>query len=660
MASNVLEEVLDCPSLPTLPSVAVQLLELTRDPDAKVGDISALVRQDLGLAAKVLKTVNSSYYGLSKPCGSIDRALMYLGLNTVKSLVLGFSLVETTNAVGTDSVFDLSTHWRASLHGAVAARELAILTGAAEPDDAFTGGLFRDVGMLAMFVSLEERYEDVLSEAGPRRSNLCLIEKQRLGLTHAEAGRALADKWSLPAEIANAIALHHDGDKAVGRECALARVVALGCIASEALANNGSKVKARELGDMASKWFGYRGDIEPVLESISAGTMTLAKLFNVDVGDEPNIKQIMSQASDQSFELQMETQRQADQMAQKASTDGLTGISNRAEFDRVLGDAYGQASAEDGDLCVIFMDADKFKNVNDTHGHAAGDAVLVELARRVRETVGENGTACRYGGEEFAVVLPGVDTDGGAEIGEQIRGAIEASAFDLSGVEDAPDELAVTVSVGVSAMDSADRARVRSAEKLVLEADGAVYAAKKAGRNRVKVFGRLRDVDGLAERSSGGRAQREGSVEGSSGAAAAGDGMVILLIEDDALAATLLKTVLGRNGRARVEWLSTGSRAAKRLEMIDAGEAPAPDLIVADLGLPGKTGLELLRATRASSVMREAPFVIMTASTEAEDLEVCKQAGATAFVRKTDMCSELPKWVDRLLTTAREQDTQAA
>ncbi len=663
MANEVLEKILGCPSLPSLPSVAVQLLDMTKDPDAKVGDISMLVQQDQGLAAKVLKTVNSSYYGLAKPCGSIERAVMYLGLNTVKSLVLGFSLVETTGSVGEDSVFDLKVHWRTSLHGAVAARELAVITNVAEPDDAFTGGLFQDVGMLAMFVALEHEYEDVLQESGPRRSNLCLIEQQRLGLTHPEAGAALAGKWSLPSEIVNAIAMHHEGDKAVGREAALARIVALGCIAAEALATGASPVKTREFADKAREWFKITGDISPILESIASGTTMLAKLFNVDVGEEPNIRVIMSQASDRAFELQMETQRQADEMAEKASTDGLTNISNRAEFDRLLGEAYAETQSGGAALSVIFMDADKFKNVNDTHGHAAGDAVLIELARRVKETVSDRGRVCRYGGEEFAVVLPGVGIEQSKDIGEEIRSAIEAAPFDLTAVEDTPDELPVTISVGVSAMDAADPARVRSAEKLVLEADEAVYAAKKAGRNRVKVFGRLRDIDEAAAAVAPAETNeapiepvrnRDVAVPSEGGAP------LILLFEDDALAATLLKTVLSKGGKARVEWLSTGSRAAKRLEQIASGALPAPDLIIADLNLPGVPGIDLLRTARAAPAIAETPFVIMTASSEAEDQRLCKEAGATEYVRKVDLCAGLPKWVETLLTAARGGAMQAA
>lgn len=660
MSQAVLNEILDCPSLPSLPSVAVQLLELTKDPDAKVKDISLLVQQDQGLAAKVLKTVNSSYYGLSKPCGSIERALMYLGLNTVKSLVLGFSLVETTDAIGEDAVFDLQAHWQGSIMGAVAARELALRTQAAEPDDAFTAGLFQDVGMLAMFVAIEEKYTEVLREAGPRRNNLCLIEQQRLGLSHAQVGAALVSKWNLPKDIAFAVEQHHSGEQAVGREASLARIVSLGRLAAEAMGGKGSSVKAREFESLLREWFKLTAGAQEIFEGIAEGTATLAKLFNVEIGESANIKRLMSEASERAMEIQLQTQRQAEEMTERATTDGLTKIANRGEFDKDLASAFDAVQSKGAGLCVIFMDADRFKSVNDTHGHAAGDAVLVELARRVTEAVGSQGRAYRYGGEEFAVILPGLGVDGGSVIGENIRAAVEAAPFDLAHVEDAPDELPVTVSVGVSAMDAADPARVRSAEKLVLEADEAVYAAKKGGRNRVKVFGRLRDIDDMAGGRAGSPEDRSAPAPVTPGPAQAGESPLILLVEDDALAATLLKTILSKGGRARVEWISTGTRAATRIEQINAGQADAPDLIVADLELPGVNGVDLLRAARATDALAATPFVIMTASSEAEDQSVCTEAGATAFVRKVDLCSELPKWVERLLTTANTKSDAAA
>ena len=91
----VIDQILACKRLPSLPWVAIQILELTRDQNASSADIAQCVEMDQALSGKILKTINSSFYGLSSPCPSISRAINYLGMNTVRSLVLGFSLVES-------------------------------------------------------------------------------------------------------------------------------------------------------------------------------------------------------------------------------------------------------------------------------------------------------------------------------------------------------------------------------------------------------------------------------------------------------------------------------------------------------------------------------------------------------------------------------------
>ncbi len=164
MSSSTLDQVLSCPRLPTLPGVALSLMELTRNPDVELGDIADLVQNDQALTGKILKTVNSSYYGLSQPCATIRRALAYLGLSTVTSLVLGFSLVELTGSC--DEEFDLPDYWRRCLASAAAARRIAMTTGACDPEEAFVAALMQDIGMLAMHAALKGDYDAVLCETG--------------------------------------------------------------------------------------------------------------------------------------------------------------------------------------------------------------------------------------------------------------------------------------------------------------------------------------------------------------------------------------------------------------------------------------------------------------------------------------------------------------
>lgn len=128
----------------------MEVLELARMPEVDMHEIARVIQADQALAMRVLKTVNSSFFGLSKPCPTIDRAVGLLGVNTTTTLVLGFSLrgLGTSDAL---SDFDMEAFWRRSVISSTAARQVAQLTRKADPAEAFTAALLQDIGMLAMF-----------------------------------------------------------------------------------------------------------------------------------------------------------------------------------------------------------------------------------------------------------------------------------------------------------------------------------------------------------------------------------------------------------------------------------------------------------------------------------------------------------------------------
>ncbi|MDP8917059.1 MAG: diguanylate cyclase, partial [Pseudomonadota bacterium] len=132
----------------------------------------------------------------------------------------------------------------------------------------------------------------------------------------------------------------------------------------------------------------------------------------------------------------------------------------------------------DRPLAVLMLDLDLFKQVNDVHGHARGDAVLRELAHRVSEQIREVDTFARYGGEEFVVLMPDTPIEGAHRIAERIRLNVAGSPFRVSGGR---ETLSATISIGVAATTLEDG----GAEALLKRADEAVYAAKAKGRNRV-------------------------------------------------------------------------------------------------------------------------------------------------------------------------------
>jgi diguanylate cyclase (GGDEF)-like protein len=163
---------------------------------------------------------------------------------------------------------------------------------------------------------------------------------------------------------------------------------------------------------------------------------------------------------------------------QQAITDHLTGLANRRRFSETLSLEVSRAERFSGTLALVLADLDDFKRVNDLYGHQVGDDVLRRFADVMRESVREFDLAVRHGGEEFALLLPETDLEGGARLAERLAEALSGTRFPNR----VGETFTVTASFGVSAFPGS-----ASADQLILAADRALYRAKKEGKNRVLV-----------------------------------------------------------------------------------------------------------------------------------------------------------------------------
>src|SRR5215475_12632969 len=161
-----------------------------------------------------------------------------------------------------------------------------------------------------------------------------------------------------------------------------------------------------------------------------------------------------------------------------AITDQLTGLHNRRYMSRHLDNLVASAKKSEAPTAFVIMDIDYFKAVNDTHGHDIGDEVLKEFANRIAANVRGIDLACRYGGEEFVVVMPDTDLSFAYSISERLRHSIETTPVKISR---APNALNITISIGIAGLENGDA----SAEALLRRADQALYRAKRSGRNKV-------------------------------------------------------------------------------------------------------------------------------------------------------------------------------
>jgi diguanylate cyclase (GGDEF)-like protein len=182
-------------------------------------------------------------------------------------------------------------------------------------------------------------------------------------------------------------------------------------------------------------------------------------------------------------ELQRERTK-VESLCSEARTDALTGLPNRRSFDEELNRRFDQWRRHDVPVSLLLIDIDRFKQVNDQHGHPAGDAVLRWIARLIRDAFREMDVPARYGGEEFATILPGTQLSDAANVAERLRAAIAARVF-----QDGDLTLPVTVSIGVATSTAGD-----DPAKLIERTDEALYAAKQNGRNRAY----LNDRNGCA------------------------------------------------------------------------------------------------------------------------------------------------------------------
>jgi diguanylate cyclase (GGDEF)-like protein len=178
------------------------------------------------------------------------------------------------------------------------------------------------------------------------------------------------------------------------------------------------------------------------------------------------------QASRQKIEAQNE------ELKQLAAIDPLTATMNRRAFFEVSEELVRKTKADGGQLCCLMTDIDKFKGFNDTYGHGVGDQVLIQVARVLKAALRPTDVMCRYGGEEFCILLPGVDALRAAVVAERIRFRVEAQAG--PGIRSIPG-MRVTASFGLTSLEFG----APNLKALIEEADQALYAAKQAGRNKV-------------------------------------------------------------------------------------------------------------------------------------------------------------------------------
>ena len=198
-------------AMPSLPTSVTKVLEICNNPQTSPADLNHVISLDPVLVGRVLKLINSAYYGLGQPVTSLARAIIMLGINTVKNLALSTAIMGNFSSKKNSPGLDMEGFWRHSLCVGVAAKFLAKKRGidTKMTEEYFTAGLLHDIGKIPLNAVLSKEYMLTVSIADRNRKSLYQVEDSSLGIDHCTAGAMISAAWKLEGAVGDAIIHHH-------------------------------------------------------------------------------------------------------------------------------------------------------------------------------------------------------------------------------------------------------------------------------------------------------------------------------------------------------------------------------------------------------------------------------------------------------------------
>ena len=200
-------------TIATLPEVTTRIIKTVEDPKSSAQQLHKIVSHDPALVTRILKVVNSAFYGLPGQIGSIDRAIVLLGLNGIKNIAVAASLGQLFRGASLCEGYSAKDLWTHCVAVGVAARDLAKNMRLDLPDEAFLAGMIHDVGILLELQVFPEKLHDVCDTVAKNGRDFCATEQQIMGVDHQQLGQALAEQWKFPRACQLVAGYHHNPDQ---------------------------------------------------------------------------------------------------------------------------------------------------------------------------------------------------------------------------------------------------------------------------------------------------------------------------------------------------------------------------------------------------------------------------------------------------------------
>ncbi|MCA9474132.1 MAG: diguanylate cyclase, partial [Nitrospira sp.] len=444
-------------------------------------------------ASKILRIANSPLYAYSKKIENLHQALMVLGLNATISLSLSFSLMKSLRTSPASSL-NYTLYWKRALLAGTACRVLGKTCQFIEIEELYLSSLMQDLGMLA----LDQVFPDLYTP--PELDQTChsgiiAHEHQCLGVNHAAVGSWLLTQWNFPDRLRLAVAGSDDPSRIPLQDerAKFVYCVSLSGKIAEIFLRESHGDYLQTIKDDARAWLNLSPEtLMVILETTQEHLPETEKIFQTDLQPWTDPQALLDKARESLLIRSLQTSKEVQELqitnaAMEAQfhnleetqrLDPLTGALARASLEKHLESSFEQALAKEECLTLVFGDLDKFKSVNDTYGHQAGDGVLQSTANLLQSKVRTTDLVGRYGGEEFVLILPKTSSSTAIIVCERILTAFRNTRHALT--ED--QRITVTISLGIAT--HTPKHPYSTVTELLRAADEAVYFSKTHGGNR--------------------------------------------------------------------------------------------------------------------------------------------------------------------------------
>ena len=501
-----LQQLLASDQLPSLPQVALRIIQLVQEREPDFGEITKVIKSDPAICAKLLRTANSAVFGLRQRVTSVEAAVPILGANLVKTIVLSFTLADQ-QIRSHDHADEYQRHWRRSLFQAVAAESLALETQCADPALVFTIGLLQDIGELAMLNAIPQEYATCQASVEPGDAQ-CDVEVAQHGFSHVDVGVALCERWGLETSLVEAVKSHHEpfprNKKKASRIPSLVKLSMASARCADFLEAVGGieEVGRTDLDQILNESYSLSDDaVFELFRDILLRVNEISALFLIDIGTPPSNDDLLRNSKSMLETLAVEGQMEAmaasvrvehigsklrqlesqrEQLRNEANRDALTGAYNRRYMATALRMEMQQCADSETSLGLLFADVDHFKSLNDTYGHDVGDMALRDMAETLHSSIRESDIVIRYGGDEFLVLLVDVTRSKLRQISRRICRQIRKARIN------GDQRIRITSSVGAILYTPRTGSSLEP-DALVREVDHAMYEAKRQGGNRAHI-----------------------------------------------------------------------------------------------------------------------------------------------------------------------------